>query len=175
MNWLVYQPRASSKCGLRGDDASAFCSGQLAIASNSYEYSDTTGSKTDRTAVFPRAPQCPSVFAKAQLRRPFLTVSHCQCSLPQVPLKAEITSSNLVRATKTSQALRGLFSYLVRLSRAQGVPPVRDPRARSASHSSGSLMVMLPNSALQSSAKTQMCAPPVEWPMRVLRALVSSM
>ena len=28
------------------------------------------------------------------------------------PLKAEITSSNLVRATKSSQALWGLFSYL---------------------------------------------------------------
>ena len=76
---------------------------------------DTMGNKTARTAVFPRTPQCPSVFEKAQLRRSFLTVGHCLCSLPQVPLKAEITSSNLVRATMhSSQALRGLFSYLNR-------------------------------------------------------------
>ena len=35
---------------------------------------------------------------------------------PSYPLKAEITSSNLVRATKPSQALRGLFSYLGRFT-----------------------------------------------------------
>ena len=52
--------------------------------------------------VTPRAPLCPLVIAKDQPRRLFLIVSYRSWPLTNVPLKAEITGSNPVRATNIS-------------------------------------------------------------------------
>ena len=84
-----------------------------------------SGHNNDRNSVFVRFRLLLSVAAKDLLRRSFVYVS-CPQSLPwDNPLKAEITSSNLVRATIE---FYGPFGVRFRLRRVgSGVPEGPDP------------------------------------------------
>ena len=76
-----------------------------------------SGHNNDRNSVFVRFCQSLSVAAKDLLRRSFVYVSCPQSLLWDNPLKAEITSSNLVRATMNCKA--GCFGGLPFLLRRQ--------------------------------------------------------